>query len=92
MKILIGRGSCEIMFDEVDGKFAGKTLSLGGEGNHTDFWISASEGIYWIVPNEVKPNSYIGITVAESERKELLDYVIKEAKKQGYSLYIWGKQ
>lgn len=91
MKILIGRGSCEITFGDEDGKYAGKMLGIAGEGNCLvkEFYISHSREMNWSVPSGIHPNRYIGISVTEAEKDELLSYVIAEAKKLGYSLILW---
>lgn len=88
MKILVDRNSCEITFEKQDEKYVGKILDISGQGYDKEFYIQQPLKMYWSYPLPTHPNRYIGSSLSEEEKSEVLPYVIKEAKKNGYSLFL----
>lgn len=90
MKIILRYRTCEIIFDETDTFYAGKTVELQGEAlDDTTFHVSGSEKLYWIASSPENPDCYIGIGVDDSEKEKLLSYIIKKAQEIDYKLILW---
>lgn len=86
----LDKAACIIYFDETDGEYTGRTLSLDGEkgANYKEFFFDSSE-MYWRVQSKDRPNSFVGEAVDDSDKERLVAYLVNEAKKLGYSLISW---
>lgn len=90
MKILTGRTSCEVVFDEKDTAYNHRTLLILGEGNsNNEFCIYRPLKMCWVLETKDEPKKGKCIWVDEEDKKSLISYVIEEAKKLGYSLLLW---
>ena len=90
MEILIGRGSCEIKFDENDEKYKNKVLTINGEGDLINtFCVYKPIKMYWINASPTSPNKYVGTTMSNAEADEVFAFVAEKAKEMGYSLLLW---
>ena len=89
MKILIGRGSCKITFEDNE-KYFGKTLLIEGEGDlNKEFFVykSCTHEMCWADTSDAIANRFVWVDAAI--RDEVLLYVMEEAKKEGYSIVLW---
>lgn len=90
MKILLRYRTCEITFNETDSIYAGKTVELQGEAlDDYTFYVAKSQKLYWSVPSPENPNRYIGVSVDDSEKENLLSYIVERAQEIGYKITLW---
>ena len=90
MKIILRYRTCEIIFDETDPYYAGKTVELQGEAlDDATFHVSKSEKLYWIATSPENPDRFIGIGVDDSDKGKLLSYIVKKAQEIDYKLILW---
>lgn len=90
MKVVVRSRTCTITFGEQDPYFAGKTLVLEGEGiDNFSFCVHKHLDIFWTTPSIEDFDRAVGTVVDGIERENLLSYVIKSTKENGYTLTVW---
>ena len=90
MKVLLRYRTCEITFSETDPLYAGKTVELQGEAfDDVTFHVFKSEKLYWSTPSPENPDRCIGISVDNSEKENLLSYIVEKAQEIGCHLVLW---
>lgn len=89
MKILVGRSSCEIIFNDTENMFSHKTLLIFGEGNsNNEFCVHRPLKMCWVLEAKDEKSKEKCVWVDEKDKEDLLSYVIKESKKTGCSLLL----